>query len=245
MIEQISITNFKCFKDKTTFDFGKVTIFTGYNGRGKSTVLQALLLLSQSYLKEKKDELHLDGEWLRLGNYLDLVNVDNNGSLLIELEFKTDEKTSQLVNLGYDATNDDMVGSLKECLINNENYFDSLGNATESDILTNSRTLTRSIPTNFSKMLETIHFISANRRGPTKYVDKHEIPELHRVGKDGDYTINTLASYNELLKSDLKFNLNEDSSTNLQSSTSIWMSYIMDGGGIIGLQGIERSSSVL
>jgi predicted ATPase len=94
-------------------------------------------------------------------------------------------------------------------------------------------------------MLETIHFISANRRGPTKYVDKHEIPELHRVGKDGDYTINTLASYNELLKSDLKFNLNEDSSTNLQSSTSIWMSYIMDGGGIIGLQGIERSSSVL
>jgi AAA15 family ATPase/GTPase len=45
--------------DKSTFDFGKVTIFTGYNGRGKSTVLQSLLLLSQSYLKKKPEELHL------------------------------------------------------------------------------------------------------------------------------------------------------------------------------------------
>lgn len=231
--------------EKTTFDFGKVSIFTGYNGRGKSTVLQSLLLLSQSYLKKKPEELHLDGEWLNLGNYVDLVNVDNNAKLLIEFEIKTDDKNAQQVNLVYDASKDDMVGDLSECKFNDENYFDSVGNATESSLENKSRRMTRSIPTNFSIMMESIHFISANRRGPIKFVSKREVPELHKVGKDGDYTINTLASYKEELKSDMNIYIDDESIYSLSVLSSMWMSYIMDGGGKVDLNGNIRESSVL
>ena len=51
MITKVSLTNFKCFEEKTDFDLSKINLFTGLNGRGKSTVLQALLLLAQSVNK--------------------------------------------------------------------------------------------------------------------------------------------------------------------------------------------------
>lgn len=245
MIKQISLTNFKCFQEKTTFDFGKISIFTGYNGRGKSTVLQSLLLLSQSYIKKKSDELHLDGEWLSLGNFFDLLNVDNNASSLIEFEIKTDDKSALQVNLGFDVSNDDMVGELTECKFNNENYFDSVGNASESNLEIKSKSMTRSIPTNFFIMMESIHFISANRRGPIKYVSKREVPELHKVGKDGDFTFNTLASYKEIPKTEMNIDHEDKNCYNLSDLSSMWMSYIMDGGGSVNLKGNSRESSVL
>ena len=245
MITQISLSNFKCFKEKTTFDLNKICIFTGYNGRGKSTVLQSLLLLSQSYLKKKYDELHLDGEWLSLGNFFDLINRDNDSKSLIEFEIKTDDKSANHVSLGYDVSNDDMVGELTHCNFNNENFFDSVGNASESNLGIKSRSMTRSIPTNFAIMIESIHFISANRRGPIKYVSKREVPELHRVGKDGDYTFNTLASFKEHTKIEMNIDHNDKQTYDLASLSSMWMSYIMDGGGNVNLQGNSRESSVL
>lgn len=245
MIKQISLTNFKCFRNKTSFDIKKVSIFTGYNGRGKSTVLQSLLLLSQSYIKKRPEELHLDGEWMSFCNYFDLINADNKEKSLIEFEILTDDKSASRINLGYDVSNDDMVGELTECMINNENYFDSVGNANASETESRSRKLTRSIPTNVSIMMESIHFISANRRGPIKYVEKREVPEFHRVGKNGDFTINTLASYNDTLKGEMNIDRDDNSKYSLKDLTSKWMSFIMDGGGEVNLLGNERDSSVL
>ena len=50
MIEKISLKNFKCFEriDVTCRD---LNLFTGINGMGKSTLIQALLLLRQTYEK--------------------------------------------------------------------------------------------------------------------------------------------------------------------------------------------------
>ena len=48
MIGTITLNNLKCFFPKQEFELGKVTVLSGYNGRGKSTLLQSLLLLSQS-----------------------------------------------------------------------------------------------------------------------------------------------------------------------------------------------------
>jgi AAA15 family ATPase/GTPase len=44
MLSQIQLKNFKCFKNMTTVPLTGINLFTGINGRGKSTVLQALLL---------------------------------------------------------------------------------------------------------------------------------------------------------------------------------------------------------
>lgn len=49
----ISLENFKIFSDKQEFEFAPITIFTGANGAGKSTINQSIKLLSNHF----KDDL--------------------------------------------------------------------------------------------------------------------------------------------------------------------------------------------
>lgn len=48
MITHIKLKNFKCFSDEP-FQIAPLTLFTGINGMGKSSVIQSLLLLKQSF----------------------------------------------------------------------------------------------------------------------------------------------------------------------------------------------------
>ena len=50
MIREVRIHNFKCF-NQIILEMKNVNILTGINGMGKSTIIQSLLLLRQSYLK--------------------------------------------------------------------------------------------------------------------------------------------------------------------------------------------------
>jgi predicted ATPase len=88
------------------------------------------------------------------------------------------------------------------------------------------------------------HFISANRCGPIKYVDKLEMPEYHHVGKNGDLTINTLALYKDNVNTKMNIEKNDTAQYSLSTATSLWISYIMDGGEM-KVQGNEKESPVL
>lgn len=48
MIKKVGIKNFKCFSD-ITFELGNLNLLAGSNGCGKSSMIQAFLLLQQSY----------------------------------------------------------------------------------------------------------------------------------------------------------------------------------------------------
>jgi predicted ATPase len=48
MIKKLQIQNFKCFLNQT-IDFGQITVLAGANGVGKSSLIQALLLLHRAY----------------------------------------------------------------------------------------------------------------------------------------------------------------------------------------------------
>lgn len=50
MITQLDIENFKSHR-QTTLALGNLTVLTGVNGVGKSTIIQSLLLLRQTYRK--------------------------------------------------------------------------------------------------------------------------------------------------------------------------------------------------
>lgn len=50
MLNYLSLENFKSIKDEN-FEFRSLNIFTGFNGMGKSSALQSLLLLRQSHDK--------------------------------------------------------------------------------------------------------------------------------------------------------------------------------------------------
>ena len=56
MITQLNLSNFKSHKD-TRLDLGNLTVLTGVNGCGKTSVIQALLLLRQSFLKNLSRKL--------------------------------------------------------------------------------------------------------------------------------------------------------------------------------------------
>ena len=73
MIENVSVKNFKSLKDATV-PFGLITVLVGLNGSGKSSLLQALMLLKQSL---GQGALRLDGPFVALGSYADLVNGHN------------------------------------------------------------------------------------------------------------------------------------------------------------------------
>ena len=68
MIKQFNIANFKAFRDQP-LSLSPLTLLTGLNGSGKSSVLQALLVLRQSFDQGllQVNRLALDGALLRLG----------------------------------------------------------------------------------------------------------------------------------------------------------------------------------
>ena len=74
MINRIKLTNFKCF-ELVDLKLSPITLFCGVNGAGKSSVIQALLLLRQS-LKSgelRENKLNLNGNLVELGVGLDLL----------------------------------------------------------------------------------------------------------------------------------------------------------------------------
>ena len=73
MIREVRIHNFKCF-NQIILEMKNVNILTGINGMGKSTIIQSLLLLRQSYLKyNNMNGLYLNGRYVELGNAQDVL----------------------------------------------------------------------------------------------------------------------------------------------------------------------------
>ncbi len=74
MLEFIRIQGFKTLRD-ISFPLTALNIFTGLNGMGKSTLIQALLLLRQSYERNTlfNKGLLLNGELLTLGTGCDIA----------------------------------------------------------------------------------------------------------------------------------------------------------------------------
>lgn len=68
MIKQIEIENFKCFSARTKIPLSNITICAGMNSVGKSTLIQALLLMWQSSENLEKKKVYLNTAALNLGN---------------------------------------------------------------------------------------------------------------------------------------------------------------------------------
>lgn len=77
MLKQLRLQNFKCYND-TTVDFSNLTVFSGANGAGKSTIIQALLLFRQivysGYYHYTTPTVNLNGSLVYLGNSFDVLN---------------------------------------------------------------------------------------------------------------------------------------------------------------------------
>ncbi len=72
MIHRLELENFKCF-ETLDLQLKKLNVLMGLNGMGKSSVMQSLLLLRQSYQENKLTGLKLNGKYVSLGNGSDIL----------------------------------------------------------------------------------------------------------------------------------------------------------------------------
>lgn len=92
MLTKITLTNFKCFREATEFPLSRINLLTGINGRGKSTLLQSLLLMRQSLDHDLMTQvIILNGSCVRLGTFQDILNskATKEEEIIMRYEFET------------------------------------------------------------------------------------------------------------------------------------------------------------
>jgi predicted ATPase len=91
VIASLSLANFKCFRS-LSLDLGKINVFAGINGAGKSTVIQSILALRQSLKSNSApDRLQLRGALTDLGTAAEVYCADPNSDF-IEITIKESDR---------------------------------------------------------------------------------------------------------------------------------------------------------
>jgi predicted ATPase len=169
MITSLHLLNFKPFANQL-LDFKKLTLFSGLNSTGKSSVMQSLLLLRQSYQQGLLPEkgLALNGEFVNVGTAQDALfegakddfigfNIvwENNSEGV--WRFKCDKEVVDVLNIALEQVTSEVYKS---------NLF---GN-------------------NF-------HYLQAERIGPRPFneMSDYQVRQLNQLGIKGEYAAHFLA----------------------------------------------------
>ena len=173
MIKKIKYNNFKCFQDNE-IELSPLTILSGLNSMGKSSVIQSLLLLRQSYLKysDVKFPLLLNGCHINIGNGYDLLyEKSSDDYIIIALE-----DDSGNYSWKWYCSADDRILTIKES-INSGGSID------------NNRLFQRNkgIYTGFS-------YICAERIGPRNIykMSDEKMSVNPDIGNNGEYAVHYL-----------------------------------------------------
>lgn len=110
MIKSLEIADFKCV-DHTALELSNLNLFTGPNSAGKSTMIQALLLLVQSVRESGNDTNVLNGEFVKLGKAGDIRNIYTNQKA-VKIQAEDSEGETASCSIGI-AAEDEI--SLSRC----------------------------------------------------------------------------------------------------------------------------------
>ena len=172
MITSLQLRNFKCF-DRQVLPFSPLTLLSGLNGMGKSSVLQALLLLRQSYHQGTLPDtgVTLNGELLHMGTAQDVLYQD---ALKDELEIgvRWGSAMEATFVLGYDRG---------------------------ADVLhLTSKSLTDGV---FDRSLfsDSFQYLQAERLGPrvASAVSDYMVRHRRQIGSAGEFAAHYLATFGD------------------------------------------------
>jgi len=215
VIQSIELTNFKCF-ERQEVALRPLTLLAGLNSSGKSTIIQALLLLRQSYLEGvlPNTGLALNGKLAQLGTAKDV---------LFE-EADVDE-------IGFELK-DDLPASLKLQLAYRE----------ESDVLALSGIEPTGEVWKTSLFQDEFQYLRAERIGPrTSFgMSDYEVRHHRQIGSSGEFAAHFLFLFgSDTVESPL---LRHPAATanSLQSQVEAWMTEISPGVRI----GVKRYSEI-
>ena len=177
MINSIEIKNFKSIKSKQ-FLLRNLNVLLGLNGMGKSSFIQTLLLLKQSYDLGRDSRLQINsGAYLKLGNTKDILyQYSKNEDLALNLLFST----GQNMNLKFDYKIEADYFVLKN--FTNSEFYYKIAQLQKTESLFNI---------NFQ-------YLNANRIAPKNVMDKSysSVVNNRNLGNQGEFTAHYLEVYN-------------------------------------------------
>ncbi len=203
MVRTIYMKNFKCFEE-ISVECRLLNLLTGINGMGKSTIIQALLLLRQTSeiaVQGRENHALLNGKYVSLGTLKDIsywYKKDDEIRILIEEDIARLECRYDLNKKALDVT---------YRLIKSEPEIKSLGG-------------------------EGFEYISAERLGPRRYYDNLEREGYYssaQVGVNGEHAISSLYFLGSSLKVYENMKHNKEESSTLELQVNAWMSEISPG----------------
>ncbi|MCS6103527.1 DUF3696 domain-containing protein [Clostridium botulinum] len=204
MLESLNIRNFKCF-EKLYLEMSNLNVFAGINSMGKSTIIQALLLLRQSYDIGSIDKgLHLNGDITKIGTGYDLL-------------YRASEKDEFEINIKYNDGN-----SLWRYEYNASSDFQKLKETNITDEICNGINIFQ----------PTFAYVSAERIGPQRFYEKsyHEVIDRNQVGYKGELFADYIAEHGLVDKVENHNVLHKDAKGQfLLYQTQAWLSEISPG----------------
>ena len=209
MIKQVVIKNFKALKN-ATLDLTNLTVFTGINGMGKSSVIQALLLLRQSQLdKTLPKQLRLNNKkYVSLGRSRDVFNIHADDDESIEIQMQTTTAGEITVK-----TNDRTGKAWLEI----DAYTPTDWQKVETEPLFVDK--------------QEFQYLQAERVSPksTYDTDEYEVVELRNIGNTGEYTAHFIARHKDK-KVELPSLINASGNSNsLLAQLDTWLYKISKG----------------
>lgn len=219
MITKIGIRGLKALQNMPLKNVGKVTLLTGINGRGKSTFLQALLLLSQSIRAENGSIKNLlpMGDWLSLGVFDELLNVDEKEKV-VRIEMETTSPQEAHVILKYAKnTERESLGELISCVVNGREIILESSEIVstisavhaEQNQLSKEQTPQSSLITSYRDLtelyrLQDMYYVASDRYAAQPEETLNEALKPKYLGKQGQYVLNVLSRCEQKQKDELK-----------------------------------------
>jgi predicted ATPase len=102
MITHLHLENFKGLKDSNDIELKPLTLLCGPNSSGKSSIIQSLLMLKQTFESQSGyGKVVLNGQFVHLGSIINLVhNKDIKNEIKIKLEVFHDTMARTMLNRG-------------------------------------------------------------------------------------------------------------------------------------------------
>ena len=203
MITEIMLSNLKCFS-RQNIPLGMLTLLTGVNGTGKSTVIQSLLLLRQSWLRDllPRGALALNGELIEMGMGRDaLYEGASQDEIGIGLKFG-DDQAEWFFNVSPDLD----VLTMEFDTVPEQTYLQSF-------------------------FRDGFQYLTAERIGPRGSfpTSTHAVREQRQLGRSGEYAAHYLAIFGTEKVQLPALLRNDAASPSLLNQVEAWLSVVSPG----------------
>ena len=206
MIKHIKVKNFKALK-LAELELSNLNLFAGLNGMGKSSLLQVMLLLRQSYLQNilQKNELGLNGSLINIGLNRDVyAQYGEEKTIYFELETVDGKKAQWTFGLHEDQ---DVLTCVDHKI--SDDFF------------------------NFSLFKEGFQYLSAERLSPQSSFETsaYEVIKRKQLGNHGEFAIHYLALNKDepILIPELKHKAVTVDDSTLLKNVEAWLTEISPG----------------